>query len=142
MDECSEGTDDCHIDAICQNTPKSYKCLCKPGYKGEGKQCEGEFPARLPWCRQGCWPLRVRPTAVHVGWEGARQPPRNRAAPLKGVCGSPGVPEPHLGLELCVFEGIEVQHGPCALSSEWTRSGERPSGVASFPGPLVPWGIG
>lgn len=42
MDECSEGTDDCHIDAICQNTPKSYRCLCKPGYKGEGRQCEGE----------------------------------------------------------------------------------------------------
>uniref|UniRef100_A0A8C6HGG4 Signal peptide, CUB and EGF-like domain-containing protein 1 n=1 Tax=Mus spicilegus TaxID=10103 RepID=A0A8C6HGG4_MUSSI len=40
VDECSEGTDDCHIDAICQNTPKSYKCLCKPGYKGEGRQCE------------------------------------------------------------------------------------------------------
>ncbi|XP_039403754.1 signal peptide, CUB and EGF-like domain-containing protein 1 isoform X11 [Mauremys reevesii] len=40
-DECAEGTDDCHIDAICQNTPKSYKCICKPGYKGEGKQCEG-----------------------------------------------------------------------------------------------------
>uniref|UniRef100_A0A2K6UHL1 Signal peptide, CUB domain and EGF like domain containing 1 n=1 Tax=Saimiri boliviensis boliviensis TaxID=39432 RepID=A0A2K6UHL1_SAIBB len=40
VDECAEGTDDCHIDAICQNTPKSYKCLCKPGYKGEGRQCE------------------------------------------------------------------------------------------------------
>ncbi|KAM8973067.1 signal peptide, CUB and EGF-like domain-containing protein 1 isoform 1-T1 [Pelodytes ibericus] len=39
-DECAEGTDDCHIDAICQNTPKSFKCICKPGYKGEGKQCE------------------------------------------------------------------------------------------------------
>ncbi|XP_038612227.1 signal peptide, CUB and EGF-like domain-containing protein 1 [Tachyglossus aculeatus] len=39
-DECAEATDDCHIDAICQNTPKSFKCLCKPGYKGEGKQCE------------------------------------------------------------------------------------------------------
>ncbi|KAG8142774.1 hypothetical protein E2320_005978 [Naja naja] len=39
-DECTEGTDDCHIDAICQNTPKSFKCICKPGYKGEGKQCE------------------------------------------------------------------------------------------------------
>ncbi|XP_053318207.1 signal peptide, CUB and EGF-like domain-containing protein 1 [Spea bombifrons] len=38
-DECAEGTDDCHIDAICQNTPRSYKCICKPGYKGEGKQC-------------------------------------------------------------------------------------------------------
>ena len=57
MDECSEGTDDCHIDAICQNTPKSYKCLCKPGYKGEGRQCEGEpgqtrsphGPCGWPW---------------------------------------------------------------------------------------------
>uniref|UniRef100_A0A673WHR2 Signal peptide, CUB and EGF-like domain-containing protein 2 n=1 Tax=Salmo trutta TaxID=8032 RepID=A0A673WHR2_SALTR len=39
-DECSEGTDDCHIDALCQNTPKSFNCICKPGYKGDGKQCE------------------------------------------------------------------------------------------------------
>ncbi|RMC02955.1 hypothetical protein DUI87_20148 [Hirundo rustica rustica] len=43
VDECAEATDDCHIDAICQNTPKSYKCICKPGYKGEGKQCEGSI---------------------------------------------------------------------------------------------------
>lgn len=41
-DECAEGSDDCHIDALCQNTPKSYNCICKPGYKGDGKQCEGE----------------------------------------------------------------------------------------------------
>uniref|UniRef100_A0AAR2LLY3 Signal peptide, CUB and EGF-like domain-containing protein 2 n=1 Tax=Pygocentrus nattereri TaxID=42514 RepID=A0AAR2LLY3_PYGNA len=39
-DECSEATDDCHIDALCQNTPKSFKCICKAGYKGDGKQCE------------------------------------------------------------------------------------------------------
>ncbi|KAM6987101.1 signal peptide, CUB and EGF-like domain-containing protein 1 isoform 1-T1 [Aplochiton taeniatus] len=39
-DECSESTDDCHIDALCQNTPTSFKCICKPGYKGDGKQCE------------------------------------------------------------------------------------------------------
>uniref|UniRef100_A0A8C9Y0D0 Signal peptide, CUB and EGF-like domain-containing protein 2 n=1 Tax=Sander lucioperca TaxID=283035 RepID=A0A8C9Y0D0_SANLU len=39
-DECAEGSDDCHIDALCQNTPKSYNCICKPGYKGDGKQCE------------------------------------------------------------------------------------------------------
>uniref|UniRef100_A0A3B3D5J3 Signal peptide, CUB and EGF-like domain-containing protein 3 n=1 Tax=Oryzias melastigma TaxID=30732 RepID=A0A3B3D5J3_ORYME len=25
---------------ICQNTPKSYKCICKSGYKGDGKHCE------------------------------------------------------------------------------------------------------
>ncbi|XP_067902984.1 signal peptide, CUB and EGF-like domain-containing protein 2 [Heterodontus francisci] len=40
IDECTEGTDDCHIDAICQNTQMSYKCMCKPGYKGDGKKCE------------------------------------------------------------------------------------------------------
>ncbi|MGH0115688.1 UNVERIFIED_CONTAM: hypothetical protein FKN15_038011 [Acipenser sinensis] len=39
-DECAEATDDCHIDALCQNTPTSFKCICKPGYKGDGKQCE------------------------------------------------------------------------------------------------------
>ncbi|KAM8884341.1 signal peptide, CUB and EGF-like domain-containing protein 1 isoform 3-T3 [Synchiropus picturatus] len=39
-DECAEGSDDCHIDALCQNTAKSYNCICKPGYKGDGKQCE------------------------------------------------------------------------------------------------------
>ncbi|GAA6091936.1 signal peptide, CUB and EGF-like domain-containing protein 1 isoform X1 [Tachysurus ichikawai] len=40
IDECSMGTDDCHIDALCQNTPKSFKCICKAGYRGDGKQCE------------------------------------------------------------------------------------------------------
>ncbi|XP_036400444.1 signal peptide, CUB and EGF-like domain-containing protein 2 isoform X3 [Megalops cyprinoides] len=39
-DQCAEGSDGCHIDAICQNTPSSYKCTCKPGFKGDGKQCE------------------------------------------------------------------------------------------------------
>ncbi|XP_069596201.1 signal peptide, CUB and EGF-like domain-containing protein 2 isoform X4 [Ranitomeya imitator] len=40
VDECALGTDDCHIDAICQDTPTSYKCLCKAGYKGAGTACE------------------------------------------------------------------------------------------------------
>uniref|UniRef100_A0A4W3JHW1 Signal peptide, CUB and EGF-like domain-containing protein 3 n=1 Tax=Callorhinchus milii TaxID=7868 RepID=A0A4W3JHW1_CALMI len=40
VDECVEGTDNCHIDAICQNTPKFYKCICKSGYTGNGEQCE------------------------------------------------------------------------------------------------------
>ncbi|XP_037551693.1 signal peptide, CUB and EGF-like domain-containing protein 1 [Nematolebias whitei] len=40
LDECAEGSDDCHIDALCQNTPNSYNCICKPGYSGDGKQCE------------------------------------------------------------------------------------------------------
>ncbi|XP_054682865.1 signal peptide, CUB and EGF-like domain-containing protein 2 isoform X1 [Grus americana] len=40
VDECALGLDDCHPDAICQNTPKLYKCTCKGGYTGEGKKCE------------------------------------------------------------------------------------------------------
>ncbi|KAK1159790.1 hypothetical protein AOXY_G21211 [Acipenser oxyrinchus oxyrinchus] len=40
VDHCAEGTDACHLDAICQNTPKSYKCTCKAGYRGDGKRCE------------------------------------------------------------------------------------------------------
>ncbi|XP_008150216.1 signal peptide, CUB and EGF-like domain-containing protein 3 isoform X1 [Eptesicus fuscus] len=40
VDECVEGTDSCHIDAICQNTPRSYKCICKSGYTGDGKHCK------------------------------------------------------------------------------------------------------
>ncbi|KAM9658467.1 signal peptide, CUB and EGF-like domain-containing protein 2 isoform 3-T3 [Trichechus inunguis] len=40
VDECAQGLDDCHANALCQNTPTSYKCICKPGYQGEGRQCE------------------------------------------------------------------------------------------------------
>ncbi|XP_078719814.1 signal peptide, CUB and EGF-like domain-containing protein 2 isoform X3 [Lampetra fluviatilis] len=39
-DECAESTDDCHIDAICQNTAQAYRCICKPGFKGDGTHCE------------------------------------------------------------------------------------------------------
>ncbi|XP_036283093.1 signal peptide, CUB and EGF-like domain-containing protein 2 isoform X8 [Pipistrellus kuhlii] len=39
VDECALGLDDCHPHALCQNTPTSYKCSCKPGYHGEGRQC-------------------------------------------------------------------------------------------------------
>uniref|UniRef100_A0AAY4BG71 Signal peptide, CUB and EGF-like domain-containing protein 3 n=1 Tax=Denticeps clupeoides TaxID=299321 RepID=A0AAY4BG71_9TELE len=39
-DQCAEESDACHIDAICQNTQTSYKCTCKTGFKGDGKQCE------------------------------------------------------------------------------------------------------
>ncbi|XP_047218352.1 signal peptide, CUB and EGF-like domain-containing protein 2 [Girardinichthys multiradiatus] len=39
-DPCAEGSDGCHIDAICQTTQGSYKCTCKGGFKGDGKHCE------------------------------------------------------------------------------------------------------
>lgn len=42
VDECAQGLDDCHTNALCQNTLTSYKCSCKPGFQGEGRQCEGK----------------------------------------------------------------------------------------------------
>lgn len=46
-DPCAEGSDGCHIDAICQTTQGSYKCTCKAGFKGDGKHCEGNVS---PFC--------------------------------------------------------------------------------------------
>lgn len=48
VDECAHGLDDCHPNALCQNTLTSYKCSCKPGYQGEGRQCAGKC-LRDPW---------------------------------------------------------------------------------------------
>ncbi|XP_075878317.1 signal peptide, CUB and EGF-like domain-containing protein 2 isoform X4 [Nelusetta ayraudi] len=39
-DPCAEGSDGCHIDAICQTTQGSYKCTCRTGFKGDGEHCE------------------------------------------------------------------------------------------------------
>ncbi|EGW01509.1 Signal peptide, CUB and EGF-like domain-containing protein 3 [Cricetulus griseus] len=56
VDECVEGTDHCHIDAICQNTPRSYKCICKSGYTGDGKHCKDvdECAEGNGGCQQSC----------------------------------------------------------------------------------------
>ncbi|XP_063064631.1 signal peptide, CUB and EGF-like domain-containing protein 3 isoform X3 [Engraulis encrasicolus] len=40
VDECATSKDNCSLDAICQNTPRSYKCICKSGYSGDGKVCQ------------------------------------------------------------------------------------------------------
>ena len=33
IDECNEGTHDCHIDAKCDNTLGSFTCECKQGMR-------------------------------------------------------------------------------------------------------------
>lgn len=38
------GGNDCHADATCILLAEgSYKCICKPGYKGNGQLCEGKI---------------------------------------------------------------------------------------------------
>ena len=43
VDECTEGSHKCSVDAVCNNTKGSYKCICKPGYHGDGLTCEGKI---------------------------------------------------------------------------------------------------
>jgi hypothetical protein len=41
IDECSENRDNCG--QLCQNTPGSYTCSCRTGYRlaSDGAACEG-----------------------------------------------------------------------------------------------------
>ena len=41
MDECGEGTHDCHEEATCNNTMGGYSCTCNKGYEGNGVNCSG-----------------------------------------------------------------------------------------------------
>ena len=42
VDECMEGTDDCHSDATCTDTEGSFNCTCNDGYSGDGTTCSGK----------------------------------------------------------------------------------------------------
>ena len=35
--------DNCDVNADCINTEGSFECVCKPGYTGDGKDCEGKL---------------------------------------------------------------------------------------------------
>ncbi|XP_078594617.1 uncharacterized protein LOC144872403 isoform X2 [Branchiostoma floridae x Branchiostoma japonicum] len=39
VDECADGTDNCHAQATCTNTDGSFTCDCTEGYSGNGVNC-------------------------------------------------------------------------------------------------------
>ena len=41
VDECSNGDDDCDVNAACTNQQGSFSCECTDGFQGNGKICEG-----------------------------------------------------------------------------------------------------
>lgn len=41
IDECVNGTDDCHANAMCTNRIGSFTCQCHSGYTGDGVICNG-----------------------------------------------------------------------------------------------------
>lgn len=40
IDPCTEGLDDCDVNAACTRIDDSYECACKSGYEGDGRHCE------------------------------------------------------------------------------------------------------
>ena len=43
VDECTQATDDCHLNATCDNTIGSYSCECATGLTGNGIVCDGMY---------------------------------------------------------------------------------------------------
>ena len=43
IDECSNGSHDCDVNANCTNTNGSHSCTCKEGYSGKGESCQGKI---------------------------------------------------------------------------------------------------
>ena len=39
VDECLNGSHNCHNKAVCTDTVGSYECTCNSGYEGDGTNC-------------------------------------------------------------------------------------------------------
>ena len=44
VDECSAESAPCDENAECTNSDGSFSCLCKQGFTGDGKTCQGTSP--------------------------------------------------------------------------------------------------
>ena len=44
IDECENGENSCHENALCSNTAGSYVCRCIRGFDGDGRTCVGKSP--------------------------------------------------------------------------------------------------
>ncbi|XP_078346406.1 uncharacterized protein LOC144631738 [Oculina patagonica] len=44
---CATGAHDCHRNAKCRPTKRSYKCICMPGYLGDGRKCKEYDPCSI-----------------------------------------------------------------------------------------------
>ena len=43
VDDCTEMTDNCDVNAYCNNTVGSFSCTCNSGFTGNGTTCAGKY---------------------------------------------------------------------------------------------------
>ncbi|CAH3191848.1 unnamed protein product [Porites evermanni] len=60
LDECKAELHNCHDDAYCTNTKRSFTCTCKPGYTGDGVNC-----ADINECNTGKHNCDIGSSACH-----------------------------------------------------------------------------
>ena len=51
IDECSNGSHDCDVNANCTNTNGSHGCTCREGYTGKGESRQGKIRRDLKKAR-------------------------------------------------------------------------------------------
>ena len=59
IDECSNGSHDCDVNANYTNTNGSHSCTCKEGYTGKGESCQGKIKLDLKKNQNNCSSLIV-----------------------------------------------------------------------------------
>ena len=61
IDECSNGSHVCDVNANCTNTVGSHNCTCKEGFTGNGRSCSGTL--NLP-----VFHIKVHLTPINFFW--------------------------------------------------------------------------
>ena len=67
MNECLDvALNRCDDNAECDNTPGSYSCRCRTGFRGSGFSCTGAFPLRLLSQLKQCVLPHITHTRTHT----------------------------------------------------------------------------
>ena len=59
IDECTEGLDDCDVNAMCFDLPGGFECGCLEGFTGNGRTCSGKY-----WGLQNLCTKKQNPKSV------------------------------------------------------------------------------
>ena len=67
IDECSTGLNNCHDNAVCNDTDGSFECRCNSGYIGDGVICISE-------CIKNIGSIASALCILHRFYEGGSRP--------------------------------------------------------------------